>query len=146
MRATLRPPQLWHQDLLLELQNVRVEHLFSCLMPVNLDCSMEGRENMFVYGFGSGVPFPWQEVSISMLAGDLWTLKSYVIHRGRAVPREAPAGSTCIIPFPPSRHAASTTRRQCQSFRHPVLKPPHNSRCRRRRDPCTVQQPAANAW
>ena len=106
MRATLGPTQLWHRDLPLEFQNVGVEQAFSCLMPVNLDCSMEGRVNMFVYGSGSGVPFPWQEVSTSMLAGDLWTLRSCVIHRGGAVLRVAPSGSTCIIAF-----AAIVTRR-----------------------------------
>ena len=29
----------------LELQNVRVEHTFSCFMPVNLDCPMDGCES-----------------------------------------------------------------------------------------------------
>ena len=62
VRATSDQPQLWHRDLPLELQTVGVEHAFSCFMPVNLDCPMDGRENMFVYGCGSGVPYPWQEV------------------------------------------------------------------------------------
>ena len=35
---------------------------------------MDVRENMFVYGYGYGVHYPWQEVSMSMLAGDLWIL------------------------------------------------------------------------
>ena len=85
-------PQLWYWDLPLELHNVGVEHTFSCFMPMNLDCPMDRRKNIFVYGSSSGVPYLWQEVSMSMLAGDLWILSSYVIHRGGAVPREAPAG------------------------------------------------------
>ena len=92
VRATSDQPQLWHRDPPLELQTIGVEHAFSCFIPVNLDCPMDGRENMFVYGSGSGVPYPWQEVSMSMLAGDLWTLSSYVIHRGRAVLREGCKG------------------------------------------------------
>ena len=47
-----------------------MEHAFSCFMLVNLNYPMDGRENMFVYGFGSGIPYPWQEVLMSMLAGD----------------------------------------------------------------------------
>ena len=89
MPATSDQPQLWHRDLPLEVQNVGVERAFSCFMPMNPDCPMDGGENMFVYGSGSGVPYPWQEVSMSMLAGDLWILSSYVIHRGGAVPRDA---------------------------------------------------------
>ena len=106
VRATSDQPQLWHRYLPLELQTVWVEHAFSCFMPVNLDCPMDGRENMFVYGSGSGVPYPLQDVSMSMLAGDLWILSSYVIHRGGAVLRDAPPGSTRIIAF-----AAIATRR-----------------------------------
>ena len=75
VQATSDHPQLWHLDLPLELQTVGVEHAIFCFMPVNLDCpidpSVEGRENMFVYSSGSGVPYPWREVSMSMLAGDL---------------------------------------------------------------------------
>ena len=56
VRATSDHPQLWHRDLPLELQNVRVEHAFSCFMPVNLDSPMDGCENTFVYGSGFGVP------------------------------------------------------------------------------------------
>ena len=37
VRATSDEPQLWHRDLPLELQNVGVEHAFSCFMPLNLD-------------------------------------------------------------------------------------------------------------
>ena len=66
-----------------------MEHPFSYFMLVNLDCPMEGRENMFVYISGSGVPYLWHDVSMSMLAGDFWILSSYVIHRGGAVPRDA---------------------------------------------------------
>ena len=68
-------------------------------MFVNMDCPMDGRENMFVYGSGFCVPYPWQKVSISMLAGDLWILRSYVIHRGWAIPGDALPGSTRIIAF-----------------------------------------------
>ena len=96
-----------------------MDHVFSCLMPVNLDCSVEGRENMFVYGCGSDVPFPWHEVPISMLAGDLWTMKSYVIHCGGAVLRETPACSTCIIAF-----AAIATRRVDYKTTVPIIPPP----------------------
>ena len=106
VRATSDQPQLWHRDLPLELQTVGVEHAFSCFMPVNLDCPMDSRENMFVYGSGCCVPYPWQEVSMSMLAGDLWILSCYVSHRGGAVRRDAPPGSTRIIAF-----AAIATRR-----------------------------------
>ena len=56
VRATSDQPQLWHRDLLLELQTVGVEHAFSCFMAVNLDCPMDGCENMFVYGYRSSVP------------------------------------------------------------------------------------------
>ena len=48
-----------------------MERAFSCFRSANLDCPMDGRDNMFVYGSGSGVPYPWQEVSMSMPAGDL---------------------------------------------------------------------------
>ena len=72
------------------MQTVGVEHAFSCLIPMNLDCPTDGRRNMFVYGSGSGVPDPWHEALMSMLAGDLCILSSYVIHRGGAVPRDAP--------------------------------------------------------
>ena len=92
VRATSDQPQLWHRDLPLESQTVGVEHAFCCFMPVKLDCPMDGRENMFVYSSGSSVPYPWQEVSMSVLAGDLWILSSYVIHGGGAVPRDAPPG------------------------------------------------------
>ena len=34
---------------------------------------------------------------MSMLAGDLWILSSYVIHRGGVVPRDVPLGSNRII-------------------------------------------------
>ena len=99
VRATSDQPQLWHRHVPLRLHNAGVEHAFVCFMLVNLDCPMDGRENMFVYGCGYGVPYPWQEVSMSMVAGDLWIVISYVIHHGGVVPREAPAGSTCIIAF-----------------------------------------------
>ena len=36
---------------------------------------------------------------MSMLCGDLLILSSYVIHRGGAVPRDAPVGSTRIMAF-----------------------------------------------
>ena len=91
MRATSDQLQLWHPDLPLQLQTVGVEHAFSGFLPVNRDCPMAGRENMFVYGSGSCVPYPWQEVLKSMVAGDLWILSSYVIRRGGAVSRDAPA-------------------------------------------------------
>ena len=77
---------------------------------------VDGRENMFVYGSGSGVPYPWQEVSISMLARDLWILSRYVIHRGAAIPRDAPPGSTRIIAF-----AANATRRIDYETTVPVI-------------------------
>ena len=80
---------------------------------------MDGRENMFVYGSGSGVPCPWQEVSMSMLAGNLWILSSYVIRRGGAVPRDAPAGSTRIIAF-----VAIATRRVDYETTVLIIPPP----------------------
>ena len=97
-----------------------MEHAFSCFMPVNLDCPMDCRENMLVYGSGSGVPYPLQEVSMSMLAGDLWILSSYVIHcGGRAITRDAPAGSTRIIVF-----AARATGRVNYETTVPIIPPP----------------------
>ena len=140
MRATSDQPQLWHLDLLLELQNVGVEHAFSCFMPMNLAGPMDGRENMFVYGSSSGVLCPWEEVSMSILAGDLWILSNYVIHRGGAVPRDAPPTSTRIVASPPLPHAALTTRQQCRSSRHPGLKPPRHNRRHLPRMRCIVQQ------
>ena len=119
VRATSDQPHLWHRILPLELQTVAVEHAFPCFMPVNLDRHMDGRENMFVYGSGSGVPYPWQEVSMSMLAGDLLILSSYVIHRGGAVPRDVPPGSTRIIAF-----AAIATRRVDYETTVPIIPPP----------------------
>ena len=104
VRAT--SDQLWHRDLPLELLNVGVERAFSRFMYVNLNCPMVGCENMFVYGSGSGVAYLWQEVSRSMLPGNLWILSSYVIHRGGADLINVPAGSTRIIAF-----AAIATRR-----------------------------------
>ena len=95
LRATSDQPQLCHQGLRLELHSVGVEHALCCFMPKNQHCSMGGGEKMIAYGSGSGVPYPWQEVSMSMLIGDLWTLN--IIHCGGAVPREARARSTGII-------------------------------------------------
>ena len=119
LRPTSDERQLWHLDLPLELQTVGVEHAFSCFMPVNPDSPMDGRENMFVYGSGSGVPYPWQEVSMSMLVGDLWVLSSYVIHRGGAVPRDAPGGSTRIMAF-----AAIATHHIDYETTGPIIPPP----------------------
>ena len=116
VRATSDQPELWHRDLPLDLQTVGVEHTFSCFMPVNWDCPMDGRENMFEYGSSSCVPYPWQEVSMSMLAGDLWILSSYVIHRGGMVPRDALPGSTRIIAF-----AAIATRRVNYETTVPII-------------------------
>ena len=89
-----------------QAQNVGVEPALCCFMPMYLECPVDGCENMFAYASGSCVPYPWQDVSMSMLAGDLCILGSYVIHRGGAVPRDAPAGSTRIIAI-----AAIATRR-----------------------------------
>ena len=116
VRATSDQQQLWHWDLPLELQSVGVEHAFSCFMPGNLDCPVDSRENMFVYGPGTCVPYPWQEISMGILPGDLWILSSYVIHRGGAVLREAPARSTRIIAF-----AAIATRRVDYETTVPII-------------------------
>ena len=113
VQAVSDEAQLWRRDLPMELQNVGVEHGFSCFMPVNMDCTMDGRENMFVYGSSSGVPYPRQAVSMSMLAGDLWIFNSYVIHRGGALPREAPAGSSRIIAFAANLTACRNPRVHC---------------------------------
>ena len=123
-----------------------MEHAFSCFMPVNMDCPMDGLQNMFVYGSGSGAPYPWQEVSISMLAGELWIPSSYVIHRGGAVPTDAQAGSTRIIAF-----AAIATRCVDYETTLPIIPPPwakqpRNNRRHRPRRPYTVQQRSATAW
>ena len=59
LRTTSHKPQLWHRDLPLELQTVGVEHAFSCFLPMKLYSPRDGRENMFVYGSGSGVPYLW---------------------------------------------------------------------------------------
>ena len=96
-----------------------MEHAFSCFMPVNMDCPMDGREKTFVYGSGSGVPYPWHEVSMSMLAGDLWISSSYVIHHGGAVPRDAPPGSTGITAF-----TAIATRCVDYETSVPIIPPP----------------------
>ena len=56
---------------------------------------------------------------MSMLAGDSWILSSYVIHRGGAVPRDAPPGSTCIIAL-----AAIATRRVDYETTVPIIPPP----------------------
>ena len=56
---------------------------------------------------------------MSMLAGDFWMLSSYVIHRGGAVPRDAPTGSTRIIAF-----AAIATRRVDYETTMPITPPP----------------------
>ena len=118
VRATSDQPQLWHEDQPLELQNVGVEHAFSCFMPVNLDFPRDGRDNVFVYGSGSGVPYPWQEVSMSMLAGEMWILSSYVIHRGGAVPRDAPGR---INPYHRlCRHCHTPRRLRDDSADHPA--------------------------
>ena len=120
VRATSDLPQPWHRDLPLELQNVGVEHAFFCFRPVNLDCPMDRRPREHVcVRSGSGVPYPWQEVSMSMLAGDLWILSSYVIHHVGAVPRDAPAGSTRIIAF-----AAIATRCVDYETTVPIIPPP----------------------
>ena len=118
VQATSDQPQLWHRDLLLELQTVAMEHAFSCFMPVNLNCPMDGGENMFFYGSGRGGPYPWPDVSMSMLAGNLWILSSYVIHCGGAVPTDALPGSTRIIAF-----AAIATRCVDYETTVPILPP-----------------------
>ena len=110
---------LWHLDLPLMLQNLRVEHAFSSFMRANLHCPMDGRENMFVYGTGSGVSWPWQEASMSMLVADLWILGSNLIQRGRVVLRDAPAGSTSISAF-----AAIATRCIDYQTELPIIPPP----------------------
>ena len=58
VRATSDQPQLWHRDPPLKLPKVGVEHALACFMAGNVDCPMDARENMFVYGFGFGVPYP----------------------------------------------------------------------------------------
>ena len=140
VRATSDQPQLWHRDLPLELQTVGVEHAFSCFMPVNLDCPMDGRENMFVYGSGSGVPYPWQEVSMSMLAGVLWILSTYVIHRGGPLPRDAPPGSTRII-----ASAAIATRRVDYETTVPIIPPPRAEAPAQQRLPPSPKVPHCTA-
>ena len=119
VRATSDQQQLWHHDLPLELQSVGVEHMFSCFTPVNVDCPVDSRENMLVYGSGSGVPHPWQEIWVGMLSGDLSILSSYVIHRGGVVPTEAPGGSIDIITF-----AGIVTRRVDYETTVPIIPPP----------------------
>ena len=57
---------------------------------------------------------------MSMVAGDLWRLSKYVIHRRRAVPRDAPAGSTRIIAF-----AAIATRCVDYETTVPINPPPY---------------------
>ena len=56
---------------------------------------------------------------MSVLAGDLWILSSYVIHRGGVVPTDAPPGSTRIIAF-----AAIATRRVDYETTVPIIPPP----------------------
>ena len=56
---------------------------------------------------------------MSMLAGDLCIVSSYVIHRGGAVPRDAPPRSTCIIAL-----AAIATRRVNYETTVPIIPPP----------------------
>ena len=94
-------------------------HTFSCFMLVNLGCPMDSRKDMLVYGSSSSVPYPSQEVSMSILAGDLWILSSYVIHRGGAVPRDAQVGSARIIAF-----AAIVARRVDYETTMPIIPPP----------------------
>ena len=119
VRATSDQPQLWHPELPLELQTVGVEQAISCFKPVKLDCPINGRENMFVYSSGSDAPNRWQDVSMNMLAGDVWILSSYVIHRGGAVPRDVPPGSTRNI-----TSAAIATRRIDYKTTVPLIPPP----------------------
>ena len=116
LQARSDEPQLWHSDLWLELPLVWV---VSCSLLVNPDCPMDGRENMFVCASGSSFPYPCQECSVSMLAGDLWILSSYVIHHGGATPREARARSTRIIAF-----AVIAIRRVDYETTLPVIPPP----------------------
>ena len=66
VRATSDQPQLRHRNPPRGLQTAGVEQAFSCFMLVKLDCRMDGRANMFVYGFGCGDPHPWQELSMSI--------------------------------------------------------------------------------
>ena len=54
-----------------------------------------------------------------MLAGDLSIMSNYIIHRGGAVPRDAPAGSTPVIAF-----AAIATRRVHYETTVPIIPPP----------------------
>ena len=59
VQTTSNEHQQWHRDMLMELLSDGVEHVFSSCMRVNLDCSVGGRKNIFVFGFGFGVPSPW---------------------------------------------------------------------------------------
>ena len=99
---------------------------FPCFMPVNLDCPVHGSENMFVYGLGSGVPYPWQEILMGMLAGDVWILSNYVIYQLTLSPEKHRLDQLVSLLLLPLRLAASTTRRQCRSFRHLGQMPPRN--------------------
>ena len=83
---------------------------------------------------------------MSMLAGDLWVLSSYVIYCAGAAREMRRLDQPVSSPLPPLPHAASTTRPPCRSWRHPGLKPPRNNRRHHPRMPCSVQQRSATAW
>ena len=77
---------------------------------------------------------------MSMLAGDVWILNSYVIHRGGENPRDAPAGSTSIIAF-----AAIATRRADYETIVPIIPPPWAEAPAQQPSPlspCTLREPA----
>ena len=83
---------------------------------------------------------------MSMLVGDLWILSNYVIHRGGAVPRDAPLGSTCIIAFA----AIATPRGDCGTT-VPIIPPPWAQAPAQQPSPPspkvgTIQQRSASAW
>ena len=99
-------------------------------MPVNLDYPVDGRENMFVFCCYIGVPYPWREMSMGVLAGDPGFLSSYFIHRGGAVPREAPAGPTRSIAY-----SCIATYSVDYEITVPVILPPCADAPRRRPSP-----------
>ena len=65
-------------------------YAFSCFSPVNLDLRKgDGSLSHFVWDSTEGFPRPWHEVNMPMDRGDMWALRSDMIHAGGAVPPAA---------------------------------------------------------
>ena len=128
-------------------KSLGLEHVFSCFMPINLDYPVSACESMFMFGSCCTVPYPWREVLMGMLAGDLWILSSFWFAMVGLSLRKCQLDQLVFSLLLPLRHGGSTTRQWCRFFRHPRQWPSRkSSRRHRRQESRTAQQRTATTW